>query len=205
MHQREGQSEIGYVHTGSVGIVLALSGRNRSSTGKMFRGEEVAYCNHHGGGWHVSVTSGYHCVDLRKPTKTGIACVLPSGRCLKKRFRLYIVKTPRVSNRAKNATRFLRLSCKTLLKNLSLVTALVCMCTALCNDCIILCVFNKLSHNVFAIFVRLLTTDKSRHEYIVKGGISSKATHNSTHVNIVTSKNTIKHTIMSTASTDNTL
>jgi len=52
---------------------------------------------------------------------------------------------------------------------------------------------------------RLLTTDKFVHEYIVKAGITTKATHTSTHVNIVISKNTIKHTIMSTESTDNTL
>ena len=47
-------------------------------------GEIVAYRNHYGGGWYVSVTSGFYCVDLRKfylpigekewkPTRTGIA------------------------------------------------------------------------------------------------------------------------------------
>ena len=36
-------------------------------------------------------------------------------------------------------------------------------------------------------------------------GITSKTTHNSTYVIVVTSKNTIKHAIMSTKSTDNTL
>jgi len=46
--------------------------------------EDVAYCNHYGGGWHISMTKGFHCIDLRKgwlpigetsckPTKTGIA------------------------------------------------------------------------------------------------------------------------------------
>jgi len=45
---------------------------------------DVAYCAHYGGGWHVSVTTGYRCVDLRKwyvpfgktdrkATRTGIA------------------------------------------------------------------------------------------------------------------------------------
>jgi len=51
---------------------------------KMFQGEEVTYRNHYGGGWHVSVISGFQSVDLRKfyipfgektakPTETGIA------------------------------------------------------------------------------------------------------------------------------------
>ena len=29
-------------------------------------GEDVAYCNHYGGGWHVSLTKGFRCIDLRK-------------------------------------------------------------------------------------------------------------------------------------------
>jgi len=44
----------------------------------------VTYCAHYGGGWHVSVNTGYRCVDVRqwyvqfgnterKPTRTGIA------------------------------------------------------------------------------------------------------------------------------------
>jgi len=51
---------------------------------KFAAGENVAYRNHYGGGWCVSVTSGIYCVDLRKfylpigetewkPTRTGIA------------------------------------------------------------------------------------------------------------------------------------
>ena len=51
---------------------------------RLSQGEDVAYCNHYGGGWHVSLTKGFRCVDLRKfyvpfgetiskPTKTGIA------------------------------------------------------------------------------------------------------------------------------------
>ena len=43
------------------------------------------------------------------------------------------------------------------------------------------------------------------HEYIVKAGITSKTTHNSIHVNIMTSKNTMKYTMMSTERTDSTL
>ena len=46
--------------------------------------EDVAYCMHYAGAWHVSLTKGFRCVDLRKffiptdqtvwkPTKTGIA------------------------------------------------------------------------------------------------------------------------------------
>jgi len=45
---------------------------------------DVAYCAHYGGGWQVSVNTGYRCVDLRKwyvpfgkterkPTRTAIA------------------------------------------------------------------------------------------------------------------------------------
>jgi len=30
------------------------------------QGEDVAYCNHYGGGWHVSVTKGFRCIDIRK-------------------------------------------------------------------------------------------------------------------------------------------
>ena len=44
----------------------------------------VAYCMHYGGAWHVSLTKGFRCIDLRKfyvpfgqtlwkPTKEGIA------------------------------------------------------------------------------------------------------------------------------------
>ena len=53
---------------------------------KLSDGEDVAYCMHYGGAWHVSLTKGFRCVDLRKffiptatgqtmwkPTKTGIA------------------------------------------------------------------------------------------------------------------------------------
>jgi len=51
---------------------------------RMSDGEDVAYCMHYGGAWHVSLTKGFRCVDLRKffvpthktvwkPTKTGIA------------------------------------------------------------------------------------------------------------------------------------
>ena len=51
---------------------------------KVTQGEHVAYRIHYGGGWHVSLTNGFRCIDLRKfyvpfaettikPTKTGIA------------------------------------------------------------------------------------------------------------------------------------
>jgi len=51
---------------------------------KLTHGEHVAYRIHYGGGWHVSLTKGFRCIDLRKfyvpfgettikPTKTGIA------------------------------------------------------------------------------------------------------------------------------------
>ena len=33
---------------------------------KLTQGEDVAYHNHHGGGWHVSLTKGFRCIDLRK-------------------------------------------------------------------------------------------------------------------------------------------
>jgi hypothetical protein len=50
---------------------------------KLKEGDKFSYVQHIGGGWHVSVTSGYRCVDLRrfylnsegqtKPTRHGIA------------------------------------------------------------------------------------------------------------------------------------
>ena len=51
---------------------------------RLSEGQDVAYCMHYGGAWHVSLTKGFRCVDLRKffvptdqtlwkPTKTGIA------------------------------------------------------------------------------------------------------------------------------------
>ena len=51
---------------------------------RLSEGEDVAYCLHYGGAWHVSLTKGFRCVDLRKffiptgqtmwkPTKIGIA------------------------------------------------------------------------------------------------------------------------------------
>lgn len=33
---------------------------------RLSEGEDVAYCNHYGRGWHVSLTKGFRCVDLRK-------------------------------------------------------------------------------------------------------------------------------------------
>jgi len=51
---------------------------------RLSEGEDVAYCMHYAGTWHVSLTKGFRCVALRKffvptdqtvwkPTKTGIA------------------------------------------------------------------------------------------------------------------------------------
>ena len=62
---------------------------------RLSQGEDVAYCNHYGGGWHVSVTKGFHCIDLRKwwlpigetsckPTKTGIALRLSEWPTLRR-------------------------------------------------------------------------------------------------------------------------
>jgi len=84
MHRGEGQCQVCCFYTISLGVVSTLSRRNRLSTRKFAAGENVAYRNHYGGGWCVSVTSGFYCVDLRKfylpigatewkPTKTGIA------------------------------------------------------------------------------------------------------------------------------------
>jgi len=50
---------------------------------KLTQGEDVAYHVHYGGRWHVSLTKGFRCIDIRKfciafgettckPTKTGI-------------------------------------------------------------------------------------------------------------------------------------
>jgi len=60
----------------------------------MSQERDVAYRYHYGGGWHVSVTTGFKCVDLRKwyvrfgetevkPTRTGIALRLPEWLKLK--------------------------------------------------------------------------------------------------------------------------
>ena len=58
---------------------------------RLSQGEDVAYCNHYGGGWHVSMTKGFHCIDLRKwwlpigetsckTTKTGISLRLSENK-----------------------------------------------------------------------------------------------------------------------------
>jgi len=63
---------------------------------KLSAGRKVEYRKHYGGGWHVSVTSGYHCVDLRKfympagrnqdckPGREGIALRLEEWATLKR-------------------------------------------------------------------------------------------------------------------------
>jgi len=62
---------------------------------KLLKHKDVNYHKHYGGGWHVSVTSGYQCVDLRKfympagskqikPTKEGIALRLTEWPKLKR-------------------------------------------------------------------------------------------------------------------------
>ena len=33
---------------------------------KLTQGEKLAYQNHYGGGWYVSLTKGFRCIDLRK-------------------------------------------------------------------------------------------------------------------------------------------
>jgi len=51
---------------------------------KLTQGEDLTYQNHYGGGWYVSLTKGFQCIDLRKfymlfgettckPSRTGIA------------------------------------------------------------------------------------------------------------------------------------
>jgi len=71
---------------------------------RLSQGEDVAYCNHYGGGWHVSVTKRFHCIDLRKwwlpigemsckPTKTDIALRLPNGQRSRRRSTNYIATT----------------------------------------------------------------------------------------------------------------
>ena len=77
---------------------------------KLSRGEEVAYRNHHGGGWHVSVTSDFQCVDLRKfylpfgqtigikPTKTGFAFRLSEWSTFKQVIQFVRRDHPDVAN-----------------------------------------------------------------------------------------------------------
>jgi len=75
--------EKGSVKSNWASFLLCLDEIN-SQLEKFAAGENVAYRCHHGGGWCVSVTSGFTCIDLRqfyqpfgklewKPTKTGIA------------------------------------------------------------------------------------------------------------------------------------
>jgi len=65
-----------------------------SQVEKLVAGEGIAYRCHCGGGWCVSVTSGFNCVDLRqlyqpfgktewKPTNTGIALRLSEWETFK--------------------------------------------------------------------------------------------------------------------------
>jgi len=75
----------------------------------MSQEQDVAYRYHYGGGWHVSMTTGFWCVDLRKwyvrfgetgvkPTKTGIALRLPEWLKLKQIIEYLHRDYPNVDN-----------------------------------------------------------------------------------------------------------
>jgi len=76
---------------------------------KLSQDEDVAYCNHYGSGWHVSVTKGFRCIDLRKffvptgettckPTRTGIALHLDEWPVLKEAINNLLQDNPSVVN-----------------------------------------------------------------------------------------------------------
>jgi len=75
----------------------------------MSQEQDVAYRYHYGGGWHVSMTTGFKCVDLRKwyvrfgetgvkPTKTGIALRLPEWLKVKQIIEYLHRDYPNVAN-----------------------------------------------------------------------------------------------------------
>jgi len=76
---------------------------------KLSQDEDVAYRNHYGGGWHVSVTKGFRCIDLRKffvptgettckPTMTGIALRLDEWPVLKEAINNLVQDNPSLVN-----------------------------------------------------------------------------------------------------------
>jgi len=71
--------------------------------------EDVGYCMHYGGAWHVSLTKGFRCVDLRKfyvpfgqalwkPTKEGIALRLSEWPTFKEAVNKLHRDNPTVAN-----------------------------------------------------------------------------------------------------------
>jgi len=74
----------------------------------------------------------------------------------------------------------------------------------LLSTCLLVYVYVKTTHIRFKI-VLLLSTYESMYKYIIKSSVTSKTTHNFTHINSITSKYAIVNTIMFTEFTDNTL
>jgi hypothetical protein len=72
---------------------VSIINQVEESLGQLLVKQHVAYNEHIGGGWYVSVSTGFTCVDIRKfyyhptlglkPTKTGIALRIPEWYILK--------------------------------------------------------------------------------------------------------------------------
>lgn len=81
-----------------------------NAVAKLMKEEQVAIRMHIGGAWHVSVTTGYRCVDIRrfymakdgstKATRTGIALRLPEWDRIKQVVSEIKEKHPKVANSA---------------------------------------------------------------------------------------------------------
>ena len=79
-----------------------------NAVSKLVKGEEVSVRLHIGGAWHVSVTTGYRCVDIRqfylakdgstKATRTGIALRLPEWDRMKQVVDEMKANHPKVAN-----------------------------------------------------------------------------------------------------------
>ena len=72
---------------------VSIINRVEESLGQIDLEQDVELCEHIGGGWYVSVCTGFKCVDFRKfnnyhsfelkPTKNGIALRIPEWYILK--------------------------------------------------------------------------------------------------------------------------
>jgi len=185
----------------------------------------VDYCAHNGGGWRVSVNTGYRCVDWRKwsvpfakterkPTRTGIALRLPNGLCSTKRSSSYTATT-RTSSSTRHALSLIqrpndlhgRQPVSVHDVNSSSMRDFACLwhygIDGLNADSICLCCVIKHKHDICSILCYL--TQHPKHHNTVKSSIAGKVSQKTRQTNVSTAKNTEPHAIMSTEPTDGTL